>query len=173
MTELITSALPDWERQLNALLPLFGHRNWIVVVDSAYPAQSRPGIETIAASEDQIQVVRKTLDAINAAAHIRANVYVDKEIGFVQENDAPGIEEYRQQLDSALYFSSVKRLPHEQIIQKLDESAQLFRILVIKTDSTIPYTSVFFELDCGYWNAGAEERLREAMLVAEWKKDPE
>ena len=173
MTELVTSALPDWERELNALLPLFGHRNWIVVVDSAYPAQSRPGIETITASEDQIQVVRKALDAINASRHIRANVYVDKEIAFVQENDAPGITDYRQQLDSALYFSSVKHIPHEQIIQKLDQSAQLFRILVIKTDSTIPYTSVFFELDCGYWNAGAEERLREAMQVAEWKKEPE
>jgi D-ribose pyranose/furanose isomerase RbsD len=173
MTELVTSALPDWERELNALLPLFGHRNWIVVVDSAYPAQSRPGIETITASEDQIQVVRKALDAINASRHIRANVYVDKEIAFVQENDAPGITDYKQQLDSALYFSSVKHIPHEQIIQKLDQSAQLFRILVIKTDSTIPYTSVFFELDCGYWNAGAEERLREAMQVAEWKKEPE
>jgi len=29
------------------LLPLFGHRNWIVVADSAYPAHSMPGIETI------------------------------------------------------------------------------------------------------------------------------
>jgi hypothetical protein len=173
MTELVTSNLPEWERQLNALLPLFGHRNWIVVVDSAYPAQTRPGIETITASEDQIQVVRKTLDAINASKHIRASVYVDKEIAFVQENDAPGITDYRQQLDSALYFSSVKHIPHEQIIQKLDQSAQLFRILVIKTDSTIPYTSVFFELDCGYWNAGAEERLREALQIAEWKKEPE
>jgi hypothetical protein len=32
---------------------------------------------------------------------------------------------------------------------------------------TIPYTSVFFELDCGYWNAEAEQRLRQAMPVAE------
>jgi hypothetical protein len=58
----------------------------------------------------------------------------------------------------------VKQLPHEQIIQKLDQSAQVFSILIVKTDMTIPYTTVFFELDCGYWNAGAEERLREAML---------
>jgi hypothetical protein len=31
---------------------------------------------------------------------------------------------------------------------------------------TIPYTSVFFELDCGYWNAEAEVRLRQAMLAS-------
>jgi hypothetical protein len=26
---------------------------------------------------------------------------------------------------------------------------------------TIPYTSVFFELECGYWDAASEKRLRE------------
>jgi L-fucose mutarotase/ribose pyranase (RbsD/FucU family) len=167
MTVSITSSLPDWERQLRALLPLFGHRNWIVVADSAYPAQSKPGIETTAAGEDQMRVVRKVLDAITASSHIRAGVFVDKELAFVAENDAPGVSEYRRQLDAALYGARVNRIPHEQIIQRLDQSAQVFRILIVKTDMTIPYTSVFFELDCGYWNASAEERLRQAMVVAE------
>ena len=32
------------ERRNSAtVLPLFGHRNWIVVADSAYPAQSQAG----------------------------------------------------------------------------------------------------------------------------------
>jgi L-fucose mutarotase/ribose pyranase (RbsD/FucU family) len=167
MTALIPSSVPDWERQLRALLPLFGHRNWIVVADSAYPAQSKPGIETIVAGEDQIHVVQRVLGAIAACSHIRANVYADKELAFVEESDAPGIAEYRNQLDAALYGSKVNQIPHDQIIQKLDQSAQVFRILIVKTDMTIPYTSVFFELDCGYWDAVAEERLRQAMLVAE------
>ena len=164
MTGPVTSAAPDWERKLSVLLPLFGHRNWIVVADAAYPAQSKPGIETIVADADQIHAVRKALDAITAQKHICANVYVDQELGFVTEKDAPGVTAYRQQLNDLLKGSSVKQLPHEQIIQKLDRSAQVFSILIVKTDMTIPYTTVFFELDCGYWNAGAEERLREAML---------
>jgi len=164
MTGPVTSAAPDWERKLSVLLPLFGHRNWIVVADAAYPAQSKPGIETIVADADQIHAVRKALDAITAQKHICANVYVDQELGFVTEKDAPGVTAYRQQLNDLLKGSSVKQLPHEQIIQKLDQSAQVFSILIVKTDMTIPYTTVFFELDCGYWNAGAEERLREAML---------
>lgn len=166
MTVLITPAISDWERQLSAILPLFGHRNWIVVADAAYPAQSRPGIETIVASADQIHVVREVFDAIAASRHLRAIVHVDSELGFVEEIDAPGVAEYRQQLDSVLYGFHVNRIPHEQIIHKLDQSAQLFRILVVKTKMTIPYTSVFFELDCGYWNAEAEERLRQAILVS-------
>jgi D-ribose pyranose/furanose isomerase RbsD len=166
MTELVTSTALDWERKLSTILPLFGHRNWIVVADAAYPAQSKPGIETIVAGEDQIPVVRKVRDAISGSGHIRAKIYVDKELAFVREIDAPGITEYKQQLQEVLYGSSVEHLEHEQIIAKLDRSAQVFRILVIKTTKTIPYTSVFFELDCGYWNADAEERLRQALLVS-------
>jgi L-fucose mutarotase/ribose pyranase (RbsD/FucU family) len=148
-------------------LPLFGHRNWIVVADAAYPAQSKPGIETIVANADQVHVVRRVIEAILSCSHIRANVYADKELAFVEEIDAPGIAEYRKQLDAALYGAKVSHIPHDEIIHKLDLSAEVFRILIIKTDMTIPYTSVFFELDCGYWNAGAEERLRQAMLVAD------
>ena len=90
-----------------------------------------------------------------------------QELGFVEEIDAPGVTAYRKQLNVLLEGTSVKQLPHEQIIHKLDQSAQVFRILIVKTDMTIPYTSVFFELDCGYWNAGAEERLRLALAKTE------
>lgn len=154
-----------WERRLHELLPLYGHRNWIVVADSAYPAQSRPGIETIAAGCDQLAAVRSVLDAIVAASHVRAKVYLDRELGFVNENDAPGVTEYRRQLDAILCSSRAHPLPHEQIIARLDKSAELFRVLIVKTEMTIPYTSVFFELDCGYWSVEAEDRLRQAMAA--------
>ena len=167
MTDSKSSATPEWERRLNALLPLYGHRNWVVIADAAYPAQSKPGIETIVADADQMEVVLIVLDAITASRHIRPNVYADKELGFVAEKDAPGVMEYRRQLDELLYNSCVTYLPHEHIIAKLDKSAEVFRILVIKTEMTIPYTSVFFELDCGYWNTEAEQRLRQAILVSD------
>jgi len=46
------------------------------------------------------------------------------------------------------------------MIDKLDEAAKTFRIIILKTDATLPYTSVFIRLDCGYWNDAAEQRLR-------------
>ena len=159
----------EWERKLRSLLPIYGHRNWIVVADSAYPAQSRPGLETIVADDEQIPVLRTVYEAITSTPHVRARVYTDKELAFVPENDAPGVDDYRCDLTDVLAGHSIETLPHEQIIHKLDAAAQLFRILIIKTDMTIPYTSVFFELDCGYWYAEAEERLRQAILVADSK----
>lgn len=157
---------PDWERELHTLLPLYGHRNWIVVADSAYPAQSKPGIETIAAGEGQLEVAGKVLDAIQAGRHVRANVYLDKELNFVSPNDAPGVREYRQQLEILLANANVTNLPHEQIIAKLDEVSRVFRVLIIKTELAIPYTSIFFELDCGYWSPDAEQRMRRAIAAS-------
>jgi L-fucose mutarotase/ribose pyranase (RbsD/FucU family) len=162
MSEL-TAIATDWERRLSCALPLFGHRNWIVVADAAYPAQSSAGIETICTCADQVHVLRGVIDAIAAATHIRANVYLDYELPFVPELDAPGVASYRRELELLMANSVVNRLPHEQIIARLDQSAQVFRILILKTELTIPYTSVFFELDCGYWGQEAEERLRDAI----------
>lgn len=162
----ISSAALDWKAKLGAALPLFGHRNWIVVADAAYPAQSKPGIETIVAGDDQLTVVQFVLDAISTCKHIRAKVYADKELAYVAESDAPGVLEYWRKLELVLGGAQVAYIPHEQIIYKLDGSAEVFRILLIKTTMTIPYTSVFFELDCGYWSADAEQRLRKAMAAA-------
>lgn len=158
---------PLWERKLHEVLPLFGHRNWIVAADAAYPAQASSGIETIVAGGDPIEAVLTVLRAITATRHLRANVFLDQELAFVRESDAPGIDHYRRELDAALGGASLRQLPHEQIIARLDQSAEVFRVLIVKTAMTIPYTSVFFELDCGYWSAEAEGRLRLAMAAAE------
>jgi hypothetical protein len=157
----------DWKTHLSTIFPLFGHRNWIVVADSAYPAQSKPGIETIVADESQVDVVRHVFDAVTSSGHVRGKVYVDRELQFVREADAPGVELYRRQLEVALEGAQVNSIPHWQVITRLDETAQMFRVLIIKTAIAMPYSSVFFELDCGYWSAGAEERLRESMAAAD------
>ena len=154
---------PAWEHELETLLPLFGHRNWIVVADSAYPAQSKPGIETIVSGAGQLEVVEKVLAAVKASRHVRANIYLDQELDFVPEPGAPGVTKYRQQLASLLTTANRTNLPHEQIIAKLDQVSQIFRVLIIKTELTIPYTSVFFELNCAYWSADGEAKLRKAM----------
>jgi hypothetical protein len=61
----------------------------------------------------------------------------------------------------------VKTMIHDAIIQKIDSSARFFNVLIIKTDLAIPYTSVFFELECGYWNADDEENLRTIIAGSE------
>ena len=59
-----------------------------------------------------------------------------------------------------------KRYRPEEIIAKLDSVSQVFRVLIIKTDLTIPYTTVFFELGCAYWPGDAEDRMRKTMATS-------
>jgi len=56
---------PDWNARLADAIPLLGHRNWILIVDSAYPLQTSPGLETIDTNATQLEVVRAVLAAIN------------------------------------------------------------------------------------------------------------
>jgi D-ribose pyranose/furanose isomerase RbsD len=153
----------DWQLGLAQKLPLLGHRNWIVIADSAYPSQAREGIDTIYVGGDQVSAVRRILQSVDAARHVRGSVYVDQELRYVSDKDAPGIDQYREQLNKLLKDRSVETMPHEEIIEKLDEAAEKFRVLIFKTDLTLPYTSVFIQLDCGYWSGEAEQRLRQRM----------
>jgi D-ribose pyranose/furanose isomerase RbsD len=157
------SSNAGWNRMLLDRIPLYGHRNWIVIADSAYPAQSAAGIETIVSNGDHVQVLEQVLAALSASRHVRAIIYTDEELKFIDEKDAPGVSAYRQQITRLLHNRAVKSLPHEQIIAKLDQVSQTFRVLIIKTNFTLPYTSVFLQLDCAYWSADAEQRLRAAM----------
>lgn len=159
------AARTDWRRVIADRLPLYGHRNWIVIADSAYPAQAREGIETIVAGAGQLEVLKAALAGVAASKHVRANVLLDRELQFVREEDAPGADEYRKELDALLANANRQTLPHEAIIERLNKTGETFKILLIKTTMTVPYTSVFLQLDCAYWSNDAEKRLRQAMTA--------
>jgi len=153
----------SWEKILEERLPLFGHRNWIVVADAAYPSQSSPGIETIVSGVSQQVAIKKVLTRLRAYRHVHPVIHVDRELALVDEKDAAGIDSYRNWLKGALKGLSVTMTPHDEIISSLDHAARMFSVLIVKSTMTIPYTSVFIELGCGYWDADAEARLRSRM----------
>lgn len=157
---------PNWESKLAEKLPLLGHRNWIVIADSAYPMQTAPGIETIDTGGDQLEILGKVMAMLARTRHIRPIAHLDAELDHVSEKSAPGIGDYRQELARALRGSEVKRVLHERNIADLDEAGRSFVIVLLKTRLTLPYTSVFLQLDCGYWDAAREQTLREAMASA-------
>lgn len=155
-----------WEQDLEKQLPLLGHRNWVVVADSAYPSQTAPGIKTVYTGEKQLDTVNKVLAVVGKVKHVRGTVFVDAELPHVPEKFAKGISDFRAGLTQALKGQKVTSLPHGEIIEKLDEAGQTFHVLVLKTDLTLPYTSVFIRLDCGYWSDEAEAELRAAFEAA-------
>jgi hypothetical protein len=162
-TNPVPTPTPTWRERVEEAMPLLGHRNWILIVDSAYPLQTSSGIETIETNADQAEVVRDVLHAINRSIHVRPLITMDSELRFVSEGDAPGVTAYRNNITDMLRDFPVTTLPHDQIISQVAQAGELFHVLVLKTNMTVPYTSVFIRLDCKYWSAESEARLRAKM----------
>jgi len=156
---------PDWRARVSAALPLLGHRNWILVVDSAYPLQVSPGIETIDTGAPQTEVLHYVLNAVNRSIHVRPEVFLDAELPYVTDQDAPGASAYRQDLSGILRGLPVQSQLHEKLLATVNTAGQSFHILILKTTQTIPYTSVFIRLNCQYWSDAAESRLRARMAA--------
>jgi D-ribose pyranose/furanose isomerase RbsD len=153
----------SWQTILKQDLNLLGHRNWILVVDKAFPEQSSPGMKYLYVEQDLLPTLEYVLEKVEASTHVKPIIYQDKELSFITEEQVPGIEAFRSDANKIMAGREVNTLLHDEVFSLLDESSSLFRVLVIKTNCTIPYTSVFLQLDCSYWGGEQEEDLRKAM----------
>lgn len=153
----------SWQDILENDLHMLGHRNWILVVDKAFPEQSSAGMKYLYVEQDLLPTLDYVLEKVEASTHVKPIIYQDKELSFITEEQLEGIEEFRKEATKVLANHKVNTLLHDEVFGLLDESSSLFRVLVIKTNCTLPYTSVFLQLDCSYWNGDQENALREAM----------
>jgi len=155
----------NWKEQLAKQLPLLGHRNWILIVDKAYPMHSAPGMVTINTKEKPMDVLSYVLESIKQERHTTPIIYVDKELDRMNDTFSPGVEHFQEELHEMIHQYPVKHILHEEVFDRLNQASKLFDILVLKTDHLIPYTSIFMELDCGYWSQEKEELLREMVSL--------
>lgn len=152
-----------WRAEVANEMPLLGHRNWILIVDSAYPLQVSPGIQTLETGEPMLAVAHFVLGAIDQSIHVRPDIYMDAELPFVSDQDAPDASAYRRSSGDLLRGYKVVSEPHAKLIAEVAQAGNTFHVLVLKTTGTIPYSSIFIRLNCRYWSDGAEQRLRARM----------
>lgn len=153
----------NWTTKLDQKLKLLGHRNWVLVVDKAYPEQNSPGVEYMYVDEQLLPVLKQVLVRINSSSHVKPIIYRDKELSYITEEQAKGIKQFLAESKKIFGNQLVQAIPHNSLFEKLDTEAKLFKVLIIKTKETLPYTSVVMQLDCAYWNADKEKQLRAAM----------
>jgi len=152
-----------WTQVLDKDLHLLEHRNRILKVDKAFPEQSSPGMKYIYVEQDLLPTLDHVLGALDKSTHVKPIIYQDKELSYIAEEQVSGIEAFRSAAAKTLEGRGVNTLLHDEVFSMLDESSSLFRVLVIKTNCTLPYTSVFLQLDCSYWGPENEKNLRELM----------
>ena len=153
----------NWKKQFDATLLLLGHRNWIIIADKAFPFQYAAGMEYINTGENLLPVLKYVLQQVDASGHVKPIIYRDKELGFITEEQSKGVKSFANESQKLFGSQPVETLLHDSVFGRLDASAKLFKILVLKTNGTIPYTSVFLQLDCAYWSAEKEMQLRKRM----------
>jgi hypothetical protein len=153
----------NWRAEVVNEMPLLGHRNWILIVDSAYPLQISPGIETIETDEPMLGVANFVLRTIEGSIHLTPDIYMDAELPFVSDQDAPDASAYRRAATDLLHNYQIVSEPHEKLLAQIADAGNTYRVLVLKTNGTVPYSSIFIRLDCKYWGNDAEQRLRARM----------
>lgn len=157
------SKIASWEQQIAEKLPLLGHRNWILVVDKAFPMPASSDVILIDSKQLTLEAVKKVLLQINKEPHVKAVVYTDLELAYLKESWAPGVNSFKSGLQAILGNAQSISIPHAGVLAQLDQSSQKFKTVVIKTEGLIPYSSVFIQLDCKYWSATKEDALRNAI----------
>lgn len=152
-----------WRDALMAHTSQLGYRNWIVVAEASFPAHSRPGVRQITANDEIPAVVDEVLKTLEHTEHVTPHIFVTREMRAVENDYAPGIDEFRKQLHGALRSRETTELEQQSLMTLMEDANKSFEVLVIRTNTALPYTSVFMELQPGYWNSDSESRLREQL----------
>jgi hypothetical protein len=159
----------EWKEQFNNQLSEFGHRNWILIVDKAYPLQNSSGVITIDTQDDLLNVLDYSLKQIDSSTHVKPIVFTDHELDYITPQQVVDIVDFRYELSKKISLYQPKVILHDSVFVKIDEASKLFKVLVLKTNSVIPYSSVFLQLDCKYWTAEKEKNLRMAIKQVDLK----
>jgi hypothetical protein len=152
---------PAWQTAVRQQTQQLGYRNWIVVAEASFPAHSRPGVRQVTATVDVPEAVDFVLQALEQTEHVRPTVYLTRELRSVENDFAPGIEEFRQRIRGSLHGHEATELDQQALLVLLEDANRSFNVLVVRTPTALPYSSVFLELQPGYWDAESETRLRE------------
>jgi hypothetical protein len=72
------------------------------------------------------------------------------ELSFVSNDRGPGIDYLREQHNEALHGHHVRQMDNRSLTLLAHSDASKYAILVLKSKTALPYSSVFIELDSGY-----------------------
>lgn len=150
-----------WKAAVDHQAAQLGYRNWIVIAEASFPAQNRPGIRQVTASVEAPEALDYVLQALEQTENVRPQIYLTRELRSVDNDYAPGIDNHRKRIQAALHGHEATELDQQSLLTLLEDANRSFDVLVIRTQSALPYSSVFLELQPGYWDAQSEGLLRE------------
>ncbi len=159
-----------WQGAVDRQAGQLGYRNWIVIAEASFPAQNRPGIRQITADVEVPEALDYVLKALERTENVRPQLYLTRELRSIENDFAPGIDELRKRLTVSLHGHETTELDQQSLLTLLEDANRSFDVLVIRTPTALPYSSVFIELQPGYWDVDSEIRLRERIRQEQIQK---
>jgi D-ribose pyranose/furanose isomerase RbsD len=151
----------SWRAAVNRQSGQLGYRNWIVIAEASFPAHNRPGLRQVTASVGVPEALDYVLNALEQTQNVRPQIYLTREMRSVENDFAPGIDELRKQVKESLHGHETTELDQQSLITLMEDANRSFDVLIIRTTTALPYSSVFIELQPGYWDVDSETRLRD------------
>ena len=152
-----------WVNALQNEVSALGANNWIVISESAYPTPNHTGLRVIVADAGLPEVVSEVMEAIESEGHIWPKIYTIREFDHLSEDYAPEVEKFKASREAAFAARKKQVLTKRSLDTLLESAMKDYRVLLVKSSSAFPYSSVFMELDSGYWNGTSEDALRKKM----------
>lgn len=153
----------SWQAAVDNQVGQLGYRNWIIVAEASFPAHSRSGVRQVTAAAEVPEVVDYVLHALERTENLRPRVYLTRELRSVENDFAPGIDPFRERIRGSLHGHETTELDQQSLLTLMEDANRSYEVLVIRTQTALPYTSVFLELQPGYWDADSESRLRDTI----------
>lgn len=151
----------DWQGAVVRQASQLGYRNWIVISEASFPAHSRQGVRQVNSTASIPETLDHVLKTLEQTENVRPQIYVTRELRSVENDFAPGIDDFRKKLEGAMHGHETTELDQQSLLTLMEDASRSFDVLVIRTPTALPYTSVFLELQPGYWDVDSETRLRD------------
>lgn len=160
---------PIWGGVVSREIDALGIQNWIIVAESSFPVVSRRGVRTVVVDAEIPELVDFVVNDLERSETVVPSFNTARELPFVSNDRAPGIDQFRKELKEALHGHEVRELDHRSLSLLAHSDASKFVVLVLKSKTALPYSNVFIELDSGYWDRDSEDELRSEIRAARAK----
>ena len=150
----------DWKFAVDNQVHNLGYRNWIVIAEASFPAHHGQGIKQVAAPIEVPEAVDYVLRSLERTENLRPTIYLPRELRSVENDFAPGIDAMRETLQQSMHGHEPTEIDQQALLTLIEDANRSFTVLVIRTRTALPYTSVFMELQPGYWDSQSESHLR-------------
>jgi hypothetical protein len=87
---------PRWGPAVTQELNALGFGNWIVVAEASFPVHSGRGVRTVSLDAEIPEVVDYIVDSYDNAENVTPTFSTARELPFVQNDRAPGIDFFRR-----------------------------------------------------------------------------